>query len=81
MMESGTGTVQQNDKAVPLGTKSSGTRGISVTMMRGHFAYLSAQNTGASGTITCRITVDGVVVSTNTSSGAYAIASCKGTVG
>lgn len=78
-LESGTGTVQLNDKAVPLGNKTSGKRGITYPMTRGHFVYLSAQNKGSSGTITCRITVDGVVVSTNTSSGGYAIASCSGT--
>lgn len=39
-------------------------------------ATLSAQNAG-SGDITCRITVDGEVVSEITSSGEYAIASCS----
>lgn len=39
---------------------------------------LSAQNAG-SGTITCRITVDGTVVSEVTSQGAYAMAMCADT--
>jgi hypothetical protein len=78
-MESATGTVQANGKAVPLVNKTSGKRGLTFTMPRGHFVYLSAQNEGSRGSITCRITVDGIVVSTNTSSGAYTIASCKGT--
>jgi hypothetical protein len=38
---------------------------------------LSAQNSGG-GSITCRITVDGAVVSEVTSEGAYSIASCSG---
>jgi hypothetical protein len=78
-LEAVTGTVQQNDKAVPLVGKSTGKRGLTFTMPRGHFVYISAQNKGSSGTITCRITVDGVAISTNTSSGGYAIASCTGT--
>jgi hypothetical protein len=42
----------------------------------GGFLYISVQNQGEHGTVTCRITVDGVVVSENTSSGAYTIATC-----
>lgn len=78
-LESGTGTTQLTGKAVPLANKTTGKRGITATMSRGAFAYISAQNTGKTGTITCKITVDGVLISTNTSSGSYAIASCKGT--
>lgn len=78
-IEAPTGTVQGNNKAVPLGNPTTGKKGISYTMPRGHFVYLSAQNTGAKGTITCRITVDGKVVASNTSSGGYAIAGCSGT--
>jgi hypothetical protein len=63
---------------VPLKTKA----GDPVTFEAepGEFVYISAQNKGKSGNIICRISVDGVVISTNTSSGAYAIASCDGTV-
>ncbi|VXC66875.1 Flagellar hook-associated protein flgK [Arthrobacter sp. 9V] len=77
-LQSTSGTVQLNGKAVPLANRTTGTRGITYTMNRGSFTYISAQNNGASGTVTCRITVDGTVVSTNTSSGGYAIASCSG---
>ncbi|MDQ0675134.1 hypothetical protein QFZ36_002695 [Pseudarthrobacter siccitolerans] len=77
-MEAPTGTVQGSGKAVPLANGTTGKRGITYTMPRGHFLYLSAQNTNSKGTITCRITVDGTVVSTNTSSGGYSIASCEG---
>lgn len=72
------GTAQGADKKVPLGNKASGTVGITLAMERGDFVYISAQNQGSSGTVTCRITVDGVVVSKVTSSGAYTIASCSG---
>lgn len=64
--------------AVPLKTKT----GELVTFEAepGEFVYLSAQNKGTHGNIVCRISVDGVVISTVTSSGSYAIASCEGTV-
>lgn len=45
------------------------------------FVYLSVQNQQPAGSVTCRITVDGVVVSENTSSGGYTIATCQGRVG
>jgi hypothetical protein len=47
----------------------------------GDFVYLSVQNQQPAGSVTCRITVDGVVVSENTSVGGYAIATCQGRVG
>ena len=46
----------------------------------GDFVYLSVQNQQPAGSVTCRIAVDGVVVSENTSSGAYVIATCQGSV-
>jgi len=46
----------------------------------GDFVYLSVQNQQSVGSVTCRITVDGVVVSENTSSGGYTIATCQGRV-
>jgi len=73
-----TGTSQGTGKSVPL-TTTSGTRGLRNTFPRGAFVYISAQNEGATGDITCRITVDGVVISENTASGGYAIATCQGT--
>jgi cytoskeletal protein RodZ len=77
--ETPSGTAQASNKRVPLGNKESGKPGIALTMERDDFVYISAQNQGSSGTVTCKITVDGVLISTVTSSGAYAIASCKGT--
>lgn len=51
------------------------------TMERGDFAYISAQNMDDSGSITCRILIDGEEWKKSTSQGAYVIASCDGTVG
>lgn len=47
----------------------------------GQFVYLSAQNQTDSGTITCRIYVDGTLWRESESSGAYVIATCSGSVG
>lgn len=44
----------------------------------GSFVYISAQNQDDSGTVTCEIDINGVVAVTNTSTGAYVIASCDG---
>jgi hypothetical protein len=72
-------TEQHNDLSVPLGTKD-GRKGLHMTFRSGDFAYLSAQNTGESGSVTCRIVADGVVIESATSRGAYVIASCSGLV-
>ncbi|MFC9419921.1 MmpS family transport accessory protein, partial [Bacillus mobilis] len=75
-----TGMAQQSDLSVPLTRKGTSQRGITFSMNRGDFVYISAQNQGSSGTVTCRISVDGVVVSTVTSRGGYTIATCDGTI-
>lgn len=46
----------------------------------GDFVYVSVQNGQGLGSVTCRITVDGDVVSENTSTGGYTIATCQGRV-
>jgi hypothetical protein len=46
----------------------------------GDFVYLSARNNQEYGDVTCTIPVNGRVLQTVTSSGAYVIASCSGTV-
>ncbi len=46
----------------------------------GDFVYLSAQNQGDTGTVTCEISVGSAVLETATSSGSYVIASCSGSV-
>jgi Mycobacterium membrane protein len=71
------GTSQLAERAVPL-TLRDGTRGIPGHFPKGAFVYVSAQNMGPSGDITCRITVDGKVISENTASGGYTIATCQG---
>jgi hypothetical protein len=54
---------------------------FTTTMRRGDriWLYHSAQNGGATGSITTTITVNGTVFRTNTSHGAYTIASASGT--
>lgn len=51
------------------------------TMERGDFVYISAQNQGETGSVTCEIEVNGVVVETATSTGEFVIATCSGSVG
>ena len=43
------------------------------------FIYFSVRNQNDSGDVSCSVTANGRTVSTNTSSGAYVIATCKGT--
>jgi hypothetical protein len=43
----------------------------------GNFLYVSAQNQGASGSVSCDIMVDGVVKTSASSTGAYVIAECS----
>lgn len=76
--EAASGTAQQSGLKVPLTRKSGTAKGISVTKSAADFVYISAQNQDDSGSVTCKITVDGVVVSTVTSRGAYTIATCSG---
>lgn len=71
-----TGARQANPD-VPMKRKT-GERGLEFSALVGTFVYISAQNKRGHGTISCRITVDGVVISENESSGGYAIASCEG---
>lgn len=47
-------------------------------MRPGSFVYISAQNQGESGDVTCTISSQGRVIAKSTSSGAYAIATCSG---
>jgi hypothetical protein len=77
-MATPTGT-RQVSPDVPMTRTGSGERGLAMTVAPGTFLYISAQNNDGHGTIECRISVDGVVVSENSSSGGYAIASCEGT--
>lgn len=74
------GTSQQSGVALPLTTKA-GTTGLEYSgFERGDFVYLSVQNGDAAGSVTCRIVVDGNVISENTSDGGYTIATCSSRV-
>lgn len=65
----GSGTVEQEyGRRLPL------TR--SYRMNSGDFAQVTAQNTGAFGSVTCRVVVDGQVIATDTADGAYMTATC-----
>lgn len=50
------------------------------TFDAGDFVYVSAQNNGQ-GTVTCTIEVDGRILSTNSSTGEFMIATCDGRAG
>jgi len=52
-----------------------------MTVKRGSFLYLSAQNDDESGSVTCEIWVDGVKWRDSTSRGAYVISTCSGRAG
>jgi Mycobacterium membrane protein len=77
--ETPSGTAQQSGLKVPLSRNGGSERGITLTMSRGDFVYISAQNKGPSGAVTCKISVDGVVISKVTSTGGYTIAQCSST--
>lgn len=76
-MTTPTGT-EQGDVSLPLRNKAGGD-GLRYEFGRGEFVYIAAQNQGEYGSVTCRIVVDGEVVSENTSTAAYGIATCKAT--
>lgn len=63
-------TDQRDHVAVPMG-------GIGYEIDPGGFLYISAQNTGRSGSLTCTITEDGVEVARHTSVGGYSTVTCQ----
>lgn len=72
----GSGT-SQAEVDLPLRNKA-GDEGIQMTSDNApDFLYISAQNAGEYGDVTCSIVIDGTVVSENTASGAYMIATCE----
>jgi hypothetical protein len=74
------GTRQMSGAMLPLTNKAGGA-GLQMDGFRsGDFVYLSIQNENGYGSVTCRIVVDGQIISENTSSGGYTIASCQGRV-
>lgn len=74
-MTTPTGNVQASPD-IPMKMKSGDP--VEYQFNDGDFVYISAQVANFYGDITCRIIVDGVTISENTSSGEYAIATCKG---
>lgn len=72
--QSPTGTVQSQPK-MPL--RRTDGKPMVQTFERGEFVYLSGQSQNGT-SITCRIKVDGEVISENTSTGEFAIATCEG---
>lgn len=67
----GSGTQQED-----IGESPEGNPWMSVAVGT-DFAYVSVQNDDEYGDVTCRIKQDGQVVSENTSSAAYGIATCQ----
>jgi hypothetical protein len=66
------------DVDVPM-TSKAGNAYLEFTFVAGDFVYVSAQNGGESGTVSCRITNgDGEVIASNEASGGFAIATCTG---
>ena len=78
-LETPTGS-QQEQGGLPLKNQQGGTGLAFPGFHSGDFVYLSVQNTSTSGAVTCRIVVDGLTISENTSTGGYVIATCSGRV-
>lgn len=77
--ESG-GTIQK-DVALPMGNPSTGEMGTeSLAFKAGDFLYIALQNKESSGSVTCRIEVDGKKIDEATSTGAFKVATCQGRV-
>jgi hypothetical protein len=53
---------------------------VSFAVAKGGFVHVSAQRGGGSGDITCTIELDGQVIETNTSTGAFSTCVASGTV-
>ena len=68
-----TGGTEQMDVTLPWSTR--------FTAESGQFVYISAQNDTDSGSIKCEILVDDARIQSAESDGAFAIASCSGSVG
>lgn len=77
-MKTPTGT-SQSDPDLPMGVKDSASPGLTMTFQAGDFVYLSVQNNGSTDNVRCRITAsNGVVLSENSSTSSYGIATCQG---
>lgn len=74
------GGTSQGETNLPLKNRDGGTGLILAGFRSGAVAYLSLQNKDAAGDVTCRIRVDGEVISENTSSGGHTVVTCSGIV-
>jgi hypothetical protein len=80
-MRSETGGVIQKDVALPIVNTATGETGLkSVLFKRGAFLYMSLQNKADTGSVTCRIVVDGEKIDEATSTGPYKVVTCQGKV-
>jgi len=70
---------QQADVGLPM-MNDSGGQGVQFCSVAGEFVYISVQNGNDSGSVTCKITVDGAELAEVRSSGAYVIATCDGSI-
>lgn len=70
---------QQQSADLPVKSKTTGGEGLSLSFDAGSFVYISAQKDENYGDVICRIYADGVLISENSASGKYSIATCKGT--
>lgn len=79
-LRSDDGGTRQGEFDLPLRNQN-GTNGLTFTGFgSGAFVYLSIQNGDEYGSVSCRITVDGAVISENSSDGGFTIATCQGQV-
>ena len=76
-MTTPTGVVEQSPD-LPMTATNSTVPGITYKFPRGSIVGISAALTGDYGKVTCRIKVDGKVISENTSSGDYSTVTCSG---
>lgn len=71
-LQNAQGGTEQGDYKVPFSQI--------FTFQSGEYVYISAQNNDDHGTVTCKIYVDGVEVKSSTSTGAFVIATCRGSL-
>ena len=77
-MKRPTGTTQSSPD-LPMTTKGETVPGVTLTFTAGDFVYLSVQNNGSTQGVTCRISgSSGQVISENSSTSSYGIATCEG---
>jgi hypothetical protein len=65
---------------VPMVGVVTKTPGLHIPFEHGSSAYLTVQSKEGQGTVTCRISVDGVMIAEDTATSPYALARCRGTV-